>query len=717
MTSLSLFSVPPVFSTLIIAYVSASVFFKNPRSPIHQAFLAFGVSLMIWTFSYSMVYSCASPESAFLWIRYSFYGIAFIPSLNFYFNSVVSGGRYKKWSALFLALSSVFAAVHYATNQIYSGVTQHYWGFYPAAGSLHWLFPIFSGSVWVFGLKLISGRMAEKKKAGDFISYNQAKYVLLGLVGLGLGSVDFLPKYGVAIYPVGYLSAVYWCIIVDFAITRYRMLTDISFLTRRVIIGSAMAIEGIIFYVVSRFLLKHLPVNENVYLVLVSAGIGFLISPLFQKTKNAIDKNFFPEHFDRKEKLAQFSQDILMCKTSAEFNQIILDSIFTAFKITRSYLFIWSEERKAFALQSETAWGTFTDKHKTAELASDSPLVKYLSENPFLLHDDLRRDFSAQVDQRALSLAMLEMDAALCVPVMFNQKLSGVFVFGDKESGLPFSKDDIKALCILSSHTAAAVEHIDLKKRWSKEVTHSSQMNKVLRTYMSPSVADEVLRHVGQDQNWKGEKRHATILMSDLRGFTHLAEKHTPEEIVRTLNDYFTEMIEIIMQSGGTVDKFMGDAILAIFGVPKALPESEKSAVLCAIEMNQCLKKLNRRRRAEGLFTLQMGIGLAAGDVVAGNIGSSTRKEYTVIGDAVNMASRLQSIATSGKIVVTNKIMDKVSDMVQYNRLPPISIKGKSQPMEIIEILGLRKASQDAASAPISDPDIIDLPLFNKKAQ
>src|SRR3989338_5713042 len=102
--------------------------------------------------------------------------------------------------------------------------------------------------------------------------------------------------------------------------------------------------------------------------------------------------------------------------------------------------------------------------------------------------------------------------------------------------------------------------------------------------------------------------------MSDLRGFTHLWERHSPEEIVQTLNEYFSEMIEIIMQSGGTVDKFMGDAILAVFGVPKALPESEKSAVQCALEMHECLKRLNQHRKSDGLFTLQMGIGIAAGD-------------------------------------------------------------------------------------------------------
>lgn len=717
MPSLNHFSIPPFLSSLIVFYISATVFLKNPRSKAHQAFTGFAMCLVIWTLCFSIVYSSPSPEAAARWIRLSFYGIAFIPATNFYFNSVISGMKYRKWSVCFFVISALFVLIHSMTSLIYSGVAHFFWGYYPVAGSLHWIFPLYCTAVWAFGIKLISERMEERKKAGDFIGYNQAKYVLMGLVGVVLGIIDFLPKYGVSIYPIGYIATVYWCVIVDFAITRYKMLIDISFLTRRIIIGSAVLMEGLCLHLLANFFCKILNITGPAYLLFVGMCAGLTLAPLIQITKNLIDRNFFPEHFERKEKLARFSQEILLCKSSAEFNQIILDSIFTAFKITRSYLFIWNEERKSYWLQSETAWGTFIEQHKTTELTGDNPITKYLMSNAYLLHDEVRRDFSSNVDQRALSLAMLEMNAALCIPVMSDGKLSGIFIFGDKESGLPYSKDDIKSLSILSSHTAAAVEHINLNKRWSEEVTHASQMDRVLRTYMSSSVADEVLSHVDQAQNWKGDRRHASILMSDLRGFTHLSEKYSPEIIVRTLNEYFSEMIEIIMQSGGTVDKFMGDAILAVFGVPKPLAESEKSAVQCALQMHDCLGRLNQRRKSEGLFTLQMGIGIAAGDVVAGNIGSNKRMEYTVIGDAVNTAARLQSIATSGKIVVTNKILDKVIDSVEYNRLPPIPIKGKSKPMEVIEILGLKKGSQTAGSSGSSDLNIIDLPNLGKKAQ
>jgi adenylate cyclase len=134
----------------------------------------------------------------------------------------------------------------------------------------------------------------------------------------------------------------------------------------------------------------------------------------------------------------------------------------------------------------------------------------------------------------------------------------------------------------------------------------------------------------------------------------------------------------------------MGDSILAVFGVPRPLINSEKMAVTCAIQMRKCLDDLNAKREAKGLYPLEMGIGIAAGDVIVGNIGSKKRMEYTIIGNAVNTAYRLQGLAGSGKIMITNRVLDKVIDLVVFEKLPAQVIKGNSYPIEIIEILGMK---------------------------
>ena len=714
MLKINPFSIPNVITALIVFCVSVYVLAKNPRSKTHQAFLYFCITLFIWTFCYGVAYSCLDPVDAFWWVRFSFIGVAFIPSTNFYFYGTMLGlKKQKPISMIFFAISAVFLALNLTTDLVYQRVELYFWGYYTRVGPLHALFLVYWGAVWTYGLKIVYDEMERKKNAGDFIGYNQTKYTFFGFLGELLGVVDFFPKYGIPIYPFGYIVALYWSTIVAFAITRYRMLADISFLSRRVLIGSGiLAVMGSILgltMVGISVLNDYMKINATLVLMVVSVIIGTAIQPIFSRIKRIIDRTFFPEYFERKEKLARLGQEISLSKNSSEFNRIILESIFSSFKIIKSCFYTWNDTDKVFLLQSSSGWGLQTDRHSTTKILADHPIPKYLETKEYLLLDDVRRDFSAYIDQKALSLAMLELDGSLCIPIRSVHGLLGFFVLGDKESGLPYGKEDISTLKILADHTTIALENIDLTRRWNQEVTHSSQMDKILHTYMSSSVADEVLRRVDQAQNWKGDRRHATILMSDLRGFTHLSERFTPEEIVNTLNEYFSVMIEVVMSCGGTVDKFMGDAILAVFGVPKALPESERAAVKCALEMHDCLRKLNQKRSRDKLFTLEMGIGIAAGDVVAGNIGSDKRMEYTVIGDAVNIASRLQSIATSGKILTTSNVLEKVSQIVEYHKLPPVTIKGKRHPIDVAEILSLK------GGASLSDEQVIDLPLFQKR--
>lgn len=188
----------------------------------------------------------------------------------------------------------------------------------------------------------------------------------------------------------------------------------------------------------------------------------------------------------------------------------------------------------------------------------------------------------------------------------------------------------------------------------------------------------------------KGKKMHAAILISDLRGFSKLFNEVSLEEIVQILNIYFTEMIKIIMRNKGSVDKFMGDSILAVFSSNVNKVSCEQWAVNSAIEMEKRHNELNNARKQAGLFTLSMGIGIAAGEVLLGDIGSQKHMERTVIGDAVNLAAQLQAVA-GDSIVTTNKVLSKIADLVEYKELNSIPIKGMEEPMEVIQILGYKK--------------------------
>ncbi len=173
----------------------------------------------------------------------------------------------------------------------------------------------------------------------------------------------------------------------------------------------------------------------------------------------------------------------------------------------------------------------------------------------------------------------------------------------------------------------------------------------VLGRYVSPAVAEQILAE--GDLQTAGERREITVLFADIRGFTAIAEKLPPERVVALLNDYLAAMTEAVFQHGGTVDKFLGDGLMAVFGAPLAYADHATRALACAQAMQTAFRKLQPRWQAQGVSRLGLGVGLSTGEVIVGNIGSRQRLDYTAIGDAVNTAQRLQSLATDHQILLS----------------------------------------------------------------
>jgi adenylate cyclase len=189
-----------------------------------------------------------------------------------------------------------------------------------------------------------------------------------------------------------------------------------------------------------------------------------------------------------------------------------------------------------------------------------------------------------------------------------------------------------------------------------------------------------------------GESLQVSILFTDIRSFTTISEKMDPQNLVALLNEYFTEMVGIVMQEDGVVDKYIGDALMAVFGAPVPKPEDPVNAVRAAVRMRRGLVQLNVGLRSRGLPTLRTGIGIHTGMVVAGNIGSEKRMEYTVIGDAVNLASRLE---TSTKelgvdVLISEQTYELTKHVVMARAVREITVKGREQRVVAYEVLGLK---------------------------
>jgi adenylate cyclase len=226
--------------------------------------------------------------------------------------------------------------------------------------------------------------------------------------------------------------------------------------------------------------------------------------------------------------------------------------------------------------------------------------------------------------------------------------------------------------------------------RMVRSLREKEMIKRAFTRYVAREVVEEVLKDP-EHLMLSGERREATVLFCDIRGFTTLSERLTPEQVVGLLNEFYTTAIETTFKHDGTLDKFLGDAVMCVFGAPIAHPDHAARAVRTAIDMRTALTDLSKRRSMRGLDPFEVGIGVALGEVVAGTVGTEERMEYTVIGDSVNVAARLQGHAKAGCILLSRRTYEAVHDLVEAVSRGPMKVKGKEEEVEVYEVMGFRR--------------------------
>lgn len=227
----------------------------------------------------------------------------------------------------------------------------------------------------------------------------------------------------------------------------------------------------------------------------------------------------------------------------------------------------------------------------------------------------------------------------------------------------------------------------DLAWKYVVEGREKRQVKKLFSRYVSKDVYDQLVADPSLAA-LGGTRRSMTVLFSDVRGFTAMSEKGSPEEVVAQLNEYFSRMVQVVFDHRGTVDKFVGDMVMALYGAPLDDDDHAEHAVQTALAMAVALGELNTRWRAEGRTTLDIGIGINTGDMVAGNIGSDTIMSYTVIGDAVNLGARLESLNKDygTRIIISEATRSRLKGQYDIHPLGDVVVKGKSNPVAIFEV-------------------------------
>ncbi|UKO95714.1 GAF domain-containing protein [Nostoc sp. UHCC 0870] len=233
-----------------------------------------------------------------------------------------------------------------------------------------------------------------------------------------------------------------------------------------------------------------------------------------------------------------------------------------------------------------------------------------------------------------------------------------------------------------------------------EDISREKRLKTTMYRYLTPHVAEQVLA-VGEDALMVGERKEVTILFSDIRGYTSLTENLGAAEVVSLLNQYFETMVEAVFNYEGTLDKFIGDALMAVFGAPLPLTENHAwRAVQSALDMRRRLEEFNQRRIIQAQPEIHIGIGISSGDVVSGNIGSQKRMDYTVIGDSVNLSSRLETVTKEYgcDILLSEFTYQLCSDRIWVRQLDKIRVKGKHQAVNIYELISDRTTTLDATT-------------------
>ena len=288
----------------------------------------------------------------------------------------------------------------------------------------------------------------------------------------------------------------------------------------------------------------------------------------------------------------------------------------------------------------------------------------------------------------AHSIIMQGIRSTMTLPLLHAGDLLGIMHLDSLFTSNAFTEKDLQICTGMAAQAAISIQNARLATRIEKEAQTRAQISRLI----PPSVVEQVLK--GELTIEKGGRQtEVTMLFSDIRGFTTMSDGRPPQEIVNTLNEYFEVMVDILFKYSGTLDKFVGDEIIGLFGAPIAIDDAPYKAVSCALAMLQALEEFNRTRAAENQAAIRIGVGINTGNVITGSIGSTRALQYTAIGDAMNVASRLVNVAASGEIIVSEDTYRYVVGRVEATALPPVRVKGKAEELKVFRITGLRSAA------------------------
>ena len=379
--------------------------------------------------------------------------------------------------------------------------------------------------------------------------------------------------------------------------------------------------------------------------------------------------------------LVQVAKALISADDLATVLDKVMDLIFEFLAVDRGFLLLEEDETLALRIS----------RYKSKKRMTSDGAVPYsrtivdmvVRQKVAVLTSD------AQTDQRfesGDSIRMQQIRSAMCAPLWNGDSVIGVIYVDSPLHAGSFSEKDLDLLTALANFAAVAIERARLHDR----VLEEKRIRGRLERYHSPQVVDEIITDVTATGDWKAVRtRVVTVLFADLVGFTSWSEKMPAETLTRLLTEFFTFASEEVFACGGTIDKFIGDAVMAFFGAPLDQPDHAGRAVAAALRIREGMVGWNRERTQRGEPPLEVRIALNTGEAIVGDIGSERRVDYTVLGNAVNVAARMEEfVAQPGDIVIGPATHEAVCDRYETAQLGRFALKGLSTQVPLYKVLG-----------------------------
>jgi adenylate cyclase len=368
--------------------------------------------------------------------------------------------------------------------------------------------------------------------------------------------------------------------------------------------------------------------------------------------------------------------------------KVILSCLFDIFPpADRGFIMTGST---ADTLKEEAVFFRDQNRDNNKQLKISKTVVQMAMKKEAVLCKDAAAD-----DGFAASQSIIEenIHGFMCVPLIAMDKIYGLIQIESSNDDASFQKDDLDLLIGVSSLAALFLRSSYLVRSAALEANKRAQ----LARFFSPKVAENVMNN---KLELGGEFKHGSVLFCDIVGFTSISEKISAAVLVERLNEYFEVMVKIILKEEGTIDKFGGDAILSVWGAPEAIVNDSLFAIRAALNMQNAIVGFNHILISRGATPLAMGIGIHSGKFIAGNIGSKDRMEYTIIGDDVNTAKRVESTATGHMLMVSETTIAHHLDLFVGTTFNPVPLKGKSLPLSLTNIRGMKNNDNYLLSLP-----------------